>query len=66
MNNLYEENDFESEQEKLIRLHEQFKAIKNFDVIDREIINRFVDKIIVHENEKVEIHYTFKKQVETS
>ena len=62
LNNLYEENNFETEQEKLIRLHEQFKAIKNFDVIDREIINRFVDKIIVHESEKVEIHYNFKMQ----
>lgn len=59
LNNLYEKNDFETEQEKLIRVHEQFQAVKSFDVIDREVINRFDDKIIVHEDEKVEIHYKF-------
>ncbi|PKM67033.1 MAG: hypothetical protein CVU95_08835 [Firmicutes bacterium HGW-Firmicutes-2] len=30
-----------------------------FDKITRETVNRFVDKIVVYEGNKVEIHYKF-------
>lgn len=37
----------------------QLASYGNFDVIDREVLNRFVLKIVVYENETIEITYKF-------
>jgi len=40
-------------------LKSQLLSYANFDVIDREVLNRFVSKIVVSENETIEITYKF-------
>ncbi len=41
------------------RIRNQLQQAVTFDTINRETVNRFVDRIIVHEDSKVEIHYKF-------
>ncbi|MCH4891399.1 DUF4368 domain-containing protein [Acidaminobacter sp. JC074] len=38
----------------------QLDSYENFDEIDREVLNRFVSKIVVSEDESIEITYKFK------
>lgn len=35
------------------------KKYMEFEEITREVLNRFVEKIVVDENEDIEIHYKF-------
>lgn len=30
--------------------------------INREFVNRFIDKIVIHDKEKIEIHYSFMEE----
>lgn len=40
-------------------LKSQLATYANFDVIDRAVLNRFLSKIVVYENETIEITYKF-------
>jgi len=41
-------------------LKKQLAAYVSFEEIDREVLNRFVSKIVVHEDETIEITYKFR------
>ncbi len=55
-----ESTDSISMKKSFEHLKSQLATYANFDVIDREVLNRFVSKIVVHENETIEITYKFK------
>lgn len=52
-------NTPDQSKESYERIKTQLQQCVKFDEITRETVNRFVDKIIVHEGSKVEIHYKF-------
>lgn len=52
-------NSPDQSKESYERIKTQLQQCVKFDEITREAVNRFVDKIIVHEDNKVEIHYKF-------
>ena len=49
----------EESKESYERIKTQLQQCMEFNEITREIVNRFVDKIIVYEDERIEIHYKF-------
>ena len=59
---LTDSSNIEKEVETLNRIRNQMESLKSFDEINREIINRFVDKIIVHEDSTIDIHYAFSNE----
>ena len=63
LNYLRASNNVELEQEKLMMLQKQIQALKDFEKIDREVVNRFVNKIVVYEGSKIEIHYSFNPDI---
>ncbi len=53
------------EVDQAIEIQESLKKIKefiSFDSITREVINRFIDKIVVEENGDIDIYYNFKME----
>jgi len=59
---LVEENNYEKQIESLNKVKVQLELLKTFDEINREVINRFVDKVVVHEDSSVDIHYAFSNE----
>lgn len=59
---LVEENNYEKQIEALNNVRAQLELLKTFDEINREVINRFVDKVVVHEDSSVDIHYAFSNE----
>lgn len=54
--------NFEIGQDKIQKkIKEQFVGITDFSQINRELLNRFIKKIVVKGKNEVEIHYKFKK-----
>lgn len=59
---LLSSQDAVEEERKLEMAIKQFSKLGNFEVIDREVINRFIDKIVVLDRNKVDIHYAFNTE----
>ena len=55
---LASENE-ESMKKSFEYLKSQLASYGNFDEITREVLNRFISKIVVSENETIEITYKF-------
>jgi DNA invertase Pin-like site-specific DNA recombinase len=50
--------------EELDRITKLFDSYKNFENITREVVNMFIDKIIIGENQEIKIIYNFAKLIE--
>lgn len=51
--------DASSMKKSFEHMKSQLDSYVNFDGIDREVLNRFVSKIVVSEDETIEINYKF-------
>jgi hypothetical protein len=50
--------------EELDRITKLFDSYKNFENIKREVVNMFIDKIVIGENQEIKIIYNFAKLIE--
>jgi hypothetical protein len=42
------------------KIKERFFGTDNFETIDRDLLNKFIDKIVINGKNDIEIHYKFK------
>lgn len=49
--------------EELNRIGKLFDKYKNFEIITREVVNMFIDKIVIGENQEIKIIYNFAELI---